>query len=84
MPQTNTAQECHMWCGSGADIETSMMARLFEMWTFDSKPLTLRHDLYAHTLENERLPIFTSIYTILEIRKNYMKLRLEKELFEGS
>jgi len=56
---------------------------LFDKWILDVDELVLSHVLYSKgTLAND-YPIFTDVYKILDVKENYLKLRLDKELFEG-
>lgn len=56
---------------------------LCDLWTYNPTSLTLTHTLVSDFGESRGTPIFTSIYKILEIEEDYIKLQLLKELFEG-
>lgn len=55
---------------------------LTEVWSFDTIKKQIRISFYLSLLiEKDSLPIYSSIYDILVVRKDYAKLQLVKEYF---
>ena len=73
------------FCGQGnsGTSELNRSAGLHDLWTYNSARSTLTHTLCGDLGEGKHHPLFTSMYKILEIEEDYVKLQLLKELFEG-
>ncbi len=67
------------WCGTFG--ERDILGE--EIWTLDFENKKLRNDIYFESSENQDHANYSAIYSIQVLQSDYMKLRLEKELFEG-
>jgi len=55
----------------------------YEVWTLDAQKARLRYDIYFDSITNKKPADYSIIYKIESLDKEYLKLQLLKELFEG-
>ncbi|MFK7811541.1 MAG: hypothetical protein AB8B59_03550 [Maribacter sp.] len=55
----------------------------YEVWTLDAAGAKLRYDIYFDSITNKKPADYSIIYKIQSLDKKYLKLRLDRELFEG-
>ena len=70
------------YCGFGKVKIT--LGEETEVWIIDKEGNKLRYDVYLEPLENNGVPSYSAFYKIVKIKRDYLKLQLENELFEGS
>lgn len=54
-----------------------------QAWIIDERKMKLRRDIYIGDKSKVHFPDYSVIYNIFEIKRDILKLQLEKELFEG-
>lgn len=77
--QNKILEKRMVYCG----IPFQRSSKGYELWTLEAQEAMLRYDIYFDSIVSKKPADYSIIYKIVSLNKRYLKLRLEKELFEG-